>query len=707
MSSNKVKEERRKAQLLEISTLTVQIENTTNDTKLKHEQLQSYRERLSAVRQEMLKTGLDNMRRRREIEKQRYARQMYIDGFRSKEHIDDDRKNYEREADLMNAFTSILYKVDHLTSLDTSLLKAEKSQSTQQKSNNHFDLNGMNRLQDVNPTHRQIEGPCVTVSYTSEMIKVFYIAANITFSDLLDEVKRFCKIPKEEVVFLVDNAGIICPNHGNVSECCLEWYGNSWLQREVKFFLLKRKENKNRNKDLSKHGSAKSTAEKLRIERRAREIMKMNNPFHDPWLKRMFGSRGNYMQSFVVYCVFLIIFAITCISRRDIQSEQNGIHAIKRAIKRNGGTFNEKLFDSISIEDDFWAWLQGPLCDILLPETLYSGAKVPPSLKGKINVYNKLAGPLRIRQLRVQKNDCGSRIINDVKSWTGGCYRHYNFRYRETSRADGWMNIPNATIFKSIPAITFKDSSLISGMESTLYGQSVMYDSSGWIMDFDVASHNRHSWTIIMKQLRHLKYIDQGTRAVVIDFNVYLPNTDKFISCNVLFEFTAGGAVISHLKAKSYVRADYDDYNQWGKLFLEFILSLFFVYYFKVEAERCLHYAIEQSGPPHYRSYLKSTLLFLSDFWNIIEVVLLGVYIASVAQRFILFSDSVRRLPLPWLNHVSLFARGEQYARAFKLDGILTLMVMIKTLKYAGLSTRFNLMRLTLVQSSPILVIYW
>ena len=66
------------------------------------------------------------------------------------------------------------------------------------------------------------------------------------------------------------------------------------------------------------------------------------------------------MQSFVVYCVFIIIFAITCISRRDIQSEQNGIHAIKWAIKRNGGTFSEKLFDSISIEDDVWAWLQGP-----------------------------------------------------------------------------------------------------------------------------------------------------------------------------------------------------------------------------------------------------------------------------------------------------------------------------------------------------------
>ena len=113
----------------------------------------------------------------------------------------------------------------------------------------------MNRLQDANRTHRQIEGLSVTVSYTSDMIKVFYIATNITFSDLLDEVKRFCKIPKEEVVFLVANAGIICPNHGNVRNVVLN--GMVIWPTRSKIFLLKRKENKNRNKDLSKHGSAK------------------------------------------------------------------------------------------------------------------------------------------------------------------------------------------------------------------------------------------------------------------------------------------------------------------------------------------------------------------------------------------------------------------------------------------------------------------
>ena len=154
------------------------------------------------------------------------------------------------------------------------------------------------------------------------------------------------------------------------------------------------------------------------------------------------------------------------------------------------------------------------------------------------------------------------------------------------------------------------------------------------------------------------------------------------------------------------VRADYDDYNQWGKLFLEFILFLFFMYYLKVESSRYMKFIVKQSEPPHYRSYPESTIHFFSDFWNLLEACLLAVYLASVVQRIILFLDPVRRLPLPWKEQVDLFSRGEQYARAFKLDGTLTLLIMLKTLKYAGLSTRFNLMRLTLVRSYPVLIIY-
>ena len=44
-SLGKSKDDLKKVKLLEISTLTVQIENTLDDTKLKDEQLQSYRER--------------------------------------------------------------------------------------------------------------------------------------------------------------------------------------------------------------------------------------------------------------------------------------------------------------------------------------------------------------------------------------------------------------------------------------------------------------------------------------------------------------------------------------------------------------------------------------------------------------------------------------------------------------------------------------
>ena len=554
-SLGKSKDELKKVKLLEISTLTVQIENTLDDTKLKDEQLQSYRERLTSIRQEMIKCGMDNMNTRRKIKELKFAKRMYIDGYRTKSHIDDNRTTHEREYDLRNTIATILSKIDYLTSSNDKSILTDRTganvsnEKSDQKNGNSaaIDLNNVGKLP------YRIEGPCVTVSYTSDMMKVFYISKNISFENLLDEVKRFYMVPKDDILFLVDNTGIICPKNGNVSDCCYEWYGNSWLQREVKFFVFKRKENKQRNKDLSKYGSGKSTEERARIERRAREIMKRNNPFHDQWLKRMFGSRDNYMQSFVIYCLFLLFFAVACITRRTITAEQNGIHAVTQAIKKNGGTFSEKKFDSITIEDDVWAWLQGPFRDVLLPETLYNGATVPPELKGKINIYNKLAGPLRLRQLRIRQSDCQSRVISGVTSWTGGCYRPYNTVERLTTKTSGWLQIPNATEYATIPQLSFRSIDLTSTVETILLGQSVTYDASGWIMDFKIDTYTRQSWALTMRQLRYLKYIDQHTRAVIIDFNVYLPNTDSFISCNVLFEFTAGGAVIPHLKMKSYV----------------------------------------------------------------------------------------------------------------------------------------------------------
>ena len=79
--------------------------------------------------------------------------------------------------------------------------------------------------------------------------------------------------------------------------------------------------------------------------------------------------------------------------------------------------------------------------------------------------------------------------------------------------------------------------------------------------------------------MRASKYIDKQTRAVIVDFNLYLPNTDNFVASIVLFEFTAGGAVIPTLKIKPWSRINYDDYSQWVPAFLEIALFAFYGYF--------------------------------------------------------------------------------------------------------------------------------
>ena len=89
-----------------------------------------------------------------------------------------------------------------------------------------------------------------------------------------------------------------------------------------------------------------------------------------------------------------------------------------------------------------------------------------------------------------------------------------------------------------------------------------------------------------------------------------------------------------------------------------------------------------------------------------LEIAIASLYITSIVPRFRMFFDPVRRQALPWKTHVNLFDRAETYATAFKLDGVLTLLVLTKGMKFAGLSPRFNLMRLTLTGSAPVVSIF-
>jgi hypothetical protein len=678
---------------VKINEASVKIENTEEDNFLKQEQLFSFRHRLASIREEMVCVAQSNAKVRRNLAKlhDRLRKEKKFQSSRIKDVIDH-RKPREKMESLWASIDGCLSTVSNIQS------KSEP-----------------NSVASAKESRRAIEdrrvpvGPYISVNFSAEKQKVFYVSKGLTFGGLLNEVQKYYMTKEEDFYFLVDNTGVICPNLEVVREFCFRLHGDSWLEREVHFFALRKKANKFRMRDLSEHGAKKQVEQKRMILEKTNKLAIENNPFHDKWLKQMFCDRKEYMHSFVSFIIFLAMFTLTAIYRRDIKQEQNGVMSVRQQIMRPVGVFGEKQFTHIETEDDFWAWMSGPFRDMFFPSKLYNGADVPAQMKAHVSMYNKLAGKLRLRQLRVNGYPCKSTVISGVQEWVPGkmCYGPYSEYNKASMESSVWMKKLNESYSKTLREISFlEQDNFLDKWTSYLYGQSVKYDGSGWINDIDISSFSRQKWGTLVSQMRASNYIDKQTRAVIVDFNLYLPNTDNFVASIVLFEFTAGGAVIPTLKIKPWSRINYDDYSQWVPAFLEIALCAFYGYFGYHEVMRFFAYVKRRGQHPYYEPVLRSSLEFIFSFWNMLEIAIASLYITSIVPRFRMFFDPVRRQALPWKTHVNLFDRAETYATAFKLDGVLTLLVLTKGMKFAGLSPRFNLMRLTLTGSAPVVSIF-
>lgn len=146
---------------------------------------------------------------------------------------------------------------------------------------------------------------------------------------------------------------------------------------------------------------------------------------------------------------------------------------------------------------------------------------------------NRLLGWARMRQLRVKSNTC--TIPKSIQNLILNCYDDYNF-FNEEKRSfqPGWttsqtnqtynQTINRAFIYQTSDQL---DSNIYTGIHHT-------YNSGGYVYEF------RGRFTDIQNNisiLHQLQWIDNQTRAIFIEFSLYNPNSQLFISSNLLVEF--------------------------------------------------------------------------------------------------------------------------------------------------------------------------
>ena len=142
-----------------------------------------------------------------------------------------------------------------------------------------------------------------------------------------------------------------------------------------------------------------------------------------------------------------------------------------------------------------------------------------------------------MRQLRIKPDFCSLNYINST------CEYDYSFSNEEKRSFDpGWINETTETYSSSIISQSFKYNSSDQLDTYVSSGDHAIYSGGGYVYEFrGRLSDIRNN----LSELHQLGWIDQQTRAVIMQLSLYNPNVGLFTSVMFLFEFLSTGELDS------------------------------------------------------------------------------------------------------------------------------------------------------------------
>ena len=185
---------------------------------------------------------------------------------------------------------------------------------------------------------------------------------------------------------------------------------------------------------------------------------------------------------------------------------------------------NENSFTKISTVDQYWLWLETSFTENLRAQQWYND-EPPRNLSGYINdKTNRLIGWAIIRQLRVQSHSC--QIKSSVNNLFSACYDEFSFLNEEKrSFEPEWVNqtmqISNQSIARAFQ------------YQSTDRLQGYVYEFRGRL---EYLKSN-------LTELRRLNWIDSQTRIMIIQLNLYNPNSQLFTAIVLRANFLPTGGI--------------------------------------------------------------------------------------------------------------------------------------------------------------------
>ncbi|KAK8728348.1 hypothetical protein OTU49_009244 [Cherax quadricarinatus] len=245
------------------------------------------------------------------------------------------------------------------------------------------------------------------------------------------------------------------------------------------------------------------------------------------------------LKEVISYTFFLWIFLIITYSNRD-RNEYLLHENLRKAFIHEGRDMD---FTQVNTPDNLWNYLYNGVLGELRAGSYYNGKK-PYGLRGYLNDQcNRIMGYAIIRQIRVKSYSC--RIPYVMRLFEKEC-NSYNGILDEDSQdyCAGWIPTDsyNVNISQcSMPEFRYSTAAQLNS--APIWGQTNWYGGGGYVI------HLKASTDDIIARFQELQsnhWIDEKTRAVLIEFSVYNSQVNLFGMCTIMAEFVAGGIIPSY-----------------------------------------------------------------------------------------------------------------------------------------------------------------
>jgi hypothetical protein len=440
-------------------------------------------------------------------------------------------------------------------------------------------------------------------------------------------------------------------------------------------------------------------------------------------LRVMFWETLFYVLMMVMFTVY--VYQLQSRDSYDAREEQ----ASYWSGCTSGDQCSIREVDSVST---FWRWMENELVpraytaySVSTPVvarimTTFANNDFPITFSPRFvgaQMSNVILGAVRVRQLRVKKNE-GCTVSKLASHVFPDCHAAYSSDIRSTV---DFAPRFGPTYLKS----AFKWSGENVTRQIPISGTLGVYGGDGFVADLPF---NRSDSAVMIRDLWNSKWVDSGTRAVVIELSVLNTNVNVIVNSRILFEFGPAGSVIGKVDSNAARVLFFTPATKAGPALNVFLLQIvllilftvFTMYVFWLMYKTCNNFLGE--NPMKFLTKAKCTqkvsILWSTVFhyfrygWNFVDLVIITFFYTHVAFRCMTYATkgSESALAPDVIGHPEVFMPFAKVMQPLVLGNnilsLLALAIWVKTFKYLCMSSYFRLIVRLIEKCAARLVVF-